>query len=131
MIGNLKIDQAATFAGVVFLSCQPKLKFGTQEQDRTKDGLAKWEVEVLGAVYTPFGGTSNEVIKVGMASSSNPAEGLTPFSPVQLGGLEVGVMEKTKKNPDGTERVIGVSVWFRAQELLNAAETVVASGKAA
>lgn len=34
-----KIDQAATFAGVVLLSVEPKVAFGSTEQDRTGDGV--------------------------------------------------------------------------------------------
>lgn len=123
MLTNFKIDQGRTFAGLVFLSCQPKFKFGsTTEQEVTKDGRRKWELEVLGAVYTPFGGTENQVLKVGMASSTDPAEGIAPFSPVELGDFEVGVMEKTKKDREtGQEKVIGVNVWFRATEIKMAA----------
>jgi hypothetical protein len=133
MRANLKIDQTATFAGLVFLSCQAKNAFGTDQQETTKDGRFKWECEVLGAAYTPFGGTSNEVLKVGIASRSNPAEGINPFTPVELGDFEVGVMEKTKKTADGGERVIGVTVWFRASEikLAAAAATATAGSKAA
>lgn len=117
MRANFKIDQGATFAGLVFLSCQPKLTFGSDQQERTRDGRLKWTLEVLGAAYTGFGGTSNEVLKVGMASSTDPAEGLAPFSQIELGDFEVGVMEKTKKTQDGGEKVVGVNVWFRASEI--------------
>jgi hypothetical protein len=117
MIGNLKIDQTGTFAGMVFLSCEPKREFNSEVQATTKDGLGKWTVEVLAAVRTPFGGTTNEVMKVGMASKSNPAEGLAAFSPIQLGDLEVGVMEKTRKDSQGNDKIVGVTVWFRASEI--------------
>lgn len=117
MRANFKVDQTATFAGLVFLSCQPKLAFGSDQQERTRDGRLKWTIEVLGAAYDGFGGTSNEVLKVGMASSTNPAEGVNPFTPVELGDFEVGVMEKTKKTQDGGEKVVGVNVWFRASEI--------------
>ncbi len=117
MRANFKIDQGATFAGLVFLSCQPKLAFGSDQQERTKDGRLKWTVEVLGAAYDGFGGTSNEVLKVGVVSSTDPAEGINAFTPIELSDFEVGVMEKTKKNADGTERVVGVNVWFRASEI--------------
>jgi len=117
MRANFKVDQKATFAGLVFLSCQPKLAFGSDQQERTKDGRLKWTLEVLGAAYDGFGGTSNEVLRIGVASSSNPAEGIAPFTPIELGDFEVGVMEKTKKTADGGEKVVGVSVWFRASEI--------------
>lgn len=126
MRANFKIDQGATFAGLVFLSCQPKLAFGSAEQERTKDGRLKWTVEVLGAARDGFGGTSNEVLRVGIASSTDPGEGINPFTPVELGDFEVGVMEKTKKTADGGEKVVGVSVWFRASEIKLAAMPVAA-----
>ncbi len=121
MIGNLKIDQRATFAGLVFLSCEAKREMGSDRQATTKDGQLKWEVQVLGAVRNQFGQLSNEVIKVGIVARENPAQGIAPFTPCELGDFEVGVMEKTKKNPDGTERIVGVTVWFRATEILLAA----------
>ncbi len=130
MMMNFKIDQTATFAGLVFLSCEPKTEMGSDRQATTKDKTPKWEVQVLGAARDSFGKTNNEVIKVGIASHHNPAEGLAPFTPVQLVGFEVGVMEKTKKLPDGTEKQIGVTVWFRAAQIRDVAATPVANGSA-
>jgi hypothetical protein len=126
MIANLKIDQRATFAGLVFLSCEPKREMGSDRQAVTKDGSLKWELQVLAAIKDNFGGTKNEVVKVGMTGRTNPAEGVAPFTPVELGDFEVGVMEKTRKDQNGNEKIIGVTVWFRASEILN-----VASAKAA
>lgn len=131
MLTNVVIDQTRTFAGMVFLSCQPKLKFGSQEQDRTKDGVPKWEVEVLGATYTPFGTTANEVIKVGMTAVSDPSEGVQPFSPVELGNLSFGVLEKKRKDREtGVEQITGISVFFRADEIKLAANAMPASAAA-
>jgi hypothetical protein len=130
MISNFKIDQTATFAGLVFLSCEPKLGFQSTSQETTKDGTPKWEIQVLGAFRNAFGSTSNEVVKVGLAAHHNPGDGIAPFSPVQLVDFEVGVMERTKKDQHGQERVIGATVWFRASKLRSIAETPV-SGKAA
>lgn len=134
MITNFKIDQAATFAGLVYLSCAPKLAFRSTEQEKTKDGVSKWEVQLLGAFRDSFGGTSNEVVKLGITSYTDPCEGLAPFTPVELVDFEVGVMEKTKKDQNGVEKVIGVNVWYRASKVRSIAETHVApatSGKAA
>jgi hypothetical protein len=104
---TFKVDQAATFSHVVLLSCEPKVGYGSTEQDRTKDGTPKWELQLVGA-FRQFDRTTNEVIKVGVVSERNPAEGVAQFSPVRLRNFEVGVMEKTK---DG--QVIGVQVWYR------------------
>lgn len=54
-----KIDQAATFAGVVLLSVEPKVAFGSTEQDRTGDGVPKREAQLV-AGFHQFGKISNE-----------------------------------------------------------------------
>ena len=130
MLSNFKIDQVATFAGLVFLSCEAKLGFQSTSQETTKDGTPKWEVQVLGACRDGFGKTNNEVVKVGIASHSNPGDTIPAFAPVNLVDFEVGVMERTKKDQNGQERVIGATVWFRASKIRANAE-VPASGKAA
>lgn len=127
---NFKIDQAATFAGVIYLQCEPKTAFGTDRQDTLKDGTPKWEVQVLGAFRDQFGKVSNEVVKIGVAAHKNPGEGIQPYTPVELRNFEVGVMEKTKKLPSGEEKVIGVTVWFRAESLRSTADTGTAAAPA-
>lgn len=127
MFTNFKIDQAATFQGVAFLACQPKTAFKSDVQEKTKDGTPKWEVQVVAMFRTAFGGVQNEVLKIGVASHSDPGRGLMPYTTVDLVDFEVGVMEKTKKNPDtGEERVIGLQVWYRAREITS---TAVPTGK--
>lgn len=116
---NFKVDQAATFANVILLSSAPKLKFGSDvDQECTKDGTPKWEVQVA-AGFHQFGKITNEVLKVGVASAKDPADGLTPYSPVELVGFEIGVMEKTGK--DG--QVIGAQIWYRAEQIRSTAST--------
>ncbi|QWF86088.1 hypothetical protein [Amycolatopsis sp. CA-230715] len=129
MLTNVVIDQSRTFAGLVFLSCAPKMKFGSKtEQDRTKDGVPKWEVEVLGATYTPFGGTANEVVKVGINAVSDPCEGIPAFSPIELGSFSFGVLEKKRKDRDtGVEQIVGISVFFRADEVKLAGQAPTAA----
>jgi hypothetical protein len=104
---TFKVDQAATFQHVVLLSCEPKTAFGSAEQAKTKDGTPRWELQLVGA-FRQFDRAANEVIKVGVDSHRNPAEGLAQFSPVRLRNFEVGVMERQK---DG--QVVGVQVWYR------------------
>ncbi|MEV7014106.1 hypothetical protein [Streptosporangium sp. NPDC051022] len=114
MFTNFKIDQSATFAGVAFLSCEPKLPFRSEVQETTKDGVPRWVVQVVAMFKTPFG-MQNEVLKIGVASQRNPGQGLMPYTPIAFKDFEVGVMEKTKKDKDtGEERVIGLQVWYRA-----------------
>lgn len=131
-IRNFAVDQAATFAGVVFLSCEPKLRFGSDQQDTLKDGTPKWEVQVVGGFRNQFGRAENEVLKLGVAAHQDPCANVAPYTPVELVGLEVGVMEKTKRNPEtGEEKVIGVQVWYRAQEVRPTAATGSKSKSAA
>lgn len=118
MFTNFKIDQGATFAGVAFLSSEPKTKFRSDVQETTKDGTPRWEIQVVAGFRTAFGSMQNEVLKIGVASHKNPGEGLMPYTPIALKDFEVGVMEKTKKNPEtGEEKVIGLQVWYRAAEI--------------
>ena len=124
MFTNFKIDQAATFAGVAFLSAGPKFRFGVEQQETTKAGVPKWEVQVVAGFHDQFGKIQNEVLKIGVASQKNPADGLAPYTPMQLVNFEVGVMEKTKRNSEtGEEKVVGVTVWYRAGELRPLAAT--------
>lgn len=118
MFTNFKIDQANTFRGVAFLSSVPKVAFGSQTQETAKDGTPKWTVEVIGSSVDQFGKPSNHVLKIGVASHSDPGKGLMMYTPVALNGFEVGVMEKTKKDRNtGEEKMIGVQVWFRADSI--------------
>lgn len=125
---NFKVDQAATFANVILLSSAPKLKFGSDvDQECTKEGVPKWEVQVA-AGFHQFGKITNEVLKIGIAAAKDPADGLTPYSPVELVGFEVGVMEKTGK--DG--QITGAQTWYRAEAIRPTAATGPAkSAKAA
>jgi|SRR5690606_14320648 len=118
MFTNFKVDQAASFRGVAFLSCSPKTAFGSTTQETTKDGTPKWTVEVIASTVDQFGKAANAVIKIGVASHTPPCEGLHMYTPVHLVDFEVGVMEKTRKNPaTGEEKILGVQVWFRASEI--------------
>ncbi|MFC3386917.1 hypothetical protein ACFOHP_33920 [Couchioplanes caeruleus subsp. azureus] len=119
MFTNFKIDQGATFQGVAFLSCEPKTAFGQRDkQEVTKDGVPKWETQVIAMTRDQFGKPQNAVLKVGIASHKNPAEGLMPYTPIHFMNFEIGVMEKTKRHPEtGEERVIGVQVWYRAEAI--------------
>ncbi len=107
------MDQAATFASLLLLSCEPKTAFGDQyRQETTKDGTPKWEAQLV-AGFRRFGRAENEIIKVGIAAEHNPGETIPPATPVELIDFEIGVMEK--RNRDG--QVIGVQVWYRCQEI--------------
>jgi hypothetical protein len=124
VIQNYVIDQAKSFTYLRLLSLEPKTAFGDQfRQETTKDGMPKWEAQ-LAAGFRQFGKTQNEIIKVGIAAERDPGEGIAPASPVELVDFEIGVMEKTKRDPTtGEERIVGVQVWYRCREIRPIAET--------
>lgn len=126
---NFKVDQAATFANVILLSSAPKLKFGSdvdQEMTKGDNPLPKWEVQVA-AGFHQFGKITNEVLKVGVAAAKDPSEGVQPYSPVELVGFEIGVMEKTDKSG----QVIGAQIWYRAEQIRSTAATGAPAAAAA
>src|SRR6266540_3724407 len=110
MPATFVVDQAATFSAVVLLSCEPKLAFGSTEQDKDKDGTPKWEAQVVAGFRDQFGRTSNEVIKIGMVGHRNPCESVPQFTPIRLRNFVVGVMERTKNG-----EIVGVQTWYRAE----------------
>lgn len=112
------IDQAATFERVLFLSGEPKTRFGSDVQETSKDGVPKWEVQLV-ASFRQFGRSTNEIIKVGITAHHQPGAELGPAEPVQLVGFEIGVMDK--KNREG--QVVGAQVWYRCQEVRSLAAT--------
>jgi hypothetical protein len=125
VIQNYKIDQAATFESLLFLSCEPKTAFGDSfRQETTKDGLPKWEGQFV-ARFRQFGRATNEIIKVGLVCEQQPAENLAPATPVQLIDFEIGVMDK--KDRDGN--VTGAQVWYRCSEVRSTASTAPRAGR--
>lgn len=112
------IDQAATFDGIAFLGCTPRLEFQSEKQDRTRDGLGKWQVECVAAFKDQFGNASHEIIKVNIAAASDPGAGLGAYTPVQLVGFVVGVVPpEVRKDNRGQDKLVGGTVWYRADAL--------------
>lgn len=117
------VDQAATFTGVAFLQSAPKMAFGTREQDKTTDGLGKWEVQCVAGFRDQFGNPSHEVIKINVASHTDPGQGLNPYTPVQLVNFIVGVVPpEIRKNAQGQEKLVGGSTWYRADSIQSTAQ---------
>lgn len=121
------VDQAATFVALAFLSAEPRIEFGTKDkQEMTKDGLPKWDVQVVAGFRDNFGKVSNEVIKVSYAHQKSPAESIGMYQPVQLVNFTVGVMERTAR--DDRSKVIGHTIWYRCDEI-RPTSTPAPSGK--
>lgn len=117
------VDQAATFGAVLALAANPKTALGSDEQQTTKDGGKKWEVQ-LSAGFRQFGKTNFETIKVGVVADKDPLDGITPGTPVQLVGFQVGVMDKQIRDKEtGQSKTVGAQVWYRADEIRSTAAT--------
>ncbi|MGW1306723.1 hypothetical protein ACWD5R_44915 [Streptomyces sp. NPDC002514] len=106
------VDQARTFKMVMFLSSAPKTVFGNNaQQDTTKDGIPKWEVQVV-ATFEQFGEIENEILKVGVASQADPGQTVGGPQPVELVGFRVGVSPAEKRtDKNRKERVVGGTAW--------------------
>ncbi|MEV0203523.1 hypothetical protein AB0I37_30420 [Micromonospora purpureochromogenes] len=112
------IDQAASFTGIAFLSSAPRLEFGSDKQDRTRDGLGKWQIECVAGFRDQFGNASHEVIKVNVAAANDPGAQMSPYTPVQLVNFVVGVVPpEMRKDGRGQDVVRGGTVWYRADEI--------------
>jgi hypothetical protein len=115
------LDEGGTTGHV---SREPRTAFGEQDkQETTKEGVPKWEAQFV-AGFRQFGRPQNEIIRVVIASECNPGEGIGLAAPVQLIDFEIGVMEKTKRDPEtGEQRLVGVTVWYRCAEIRPTATT--------
>lgn len=127
------IDQAATFSGVAFLQSTPKTVFGQPDvKDTTQDGRIKWEIRLICAFKDQFGNDSHEIVKVNVASHTDPGEGLTQYTPVQLVNLVVGVIPaEMSTDRNGAQKVKGGSTWFRADEIRSTSQPSTSRTKAA
>ena len=87
MPGMITVDQQSTFASPpLVMSVGPKLKFGTDQQDVTRDGEKKWSVQVAVSYFADYGMRAQaEVIEVGLTGS---APDVQPGQPVQFDRLE-------------------------------------------
>lgn len=109
-VTNFKIDVPNTFAHLMIMQGGPKIAYGdATRQETTKDGVPKWELEIVAGVKQ-FDKVTSKVIKVGVVSSDDPTYNLAVPGFVVLDDLEIGVMERTDR--DG--KVIGFQVWYRA-----------------
>jgi hypothetical protein len=79
-------------------------------QETTKDGVLRWDLQILAGFRDSFGKITNEVIKVGYASPIDPSTEHTMYTPVTLDHLTVGVMNRAAKDGRGQG---GFTLWYR------------------
>jgi len=98
MPGMITVSQQETFSTPpLVMSVGPKLKFGTDQQDVTRDGEKKWSVQVAVSYFADYGMRAQaEVIEVGLTGN---APDVQPGMPVQFDRLRCGVSapEKTEQ----------------------------------
>ncbi|WP_407841865.1 hypothetical protein ACE1OC_41570 (plasmid) [Streptomyces sp. DSM 116496] len=127
------VDQARTFKAVMFMSVSAKTVFGNNaQQDKTKDGLPKWEVQLV-VSFEQFGKVENEILKVGVNMHGNPGDPLGHMpQPVELVNFRVGVSPvEERTDQHGNKKITGGKAWYQADEIraLNAVPQSRASAK--
>lgn len=131
MSGTYVVDVQATFAAPpLLMSCGPKMKFGTQEQDVSANGERKWEAQAACTfAVTPGLRPLSEVINVTITGpATNPGDSIPPGSPVIFEGFKVGVSAPEANGQ--TNRIRGGKPWHQATGMRAAspARTPVKSG---
>ena len=114
------IDAAASFTRALLMSAGPREEFGKPgSQEHAKDGTPKWSCSI--AVSSPpvgaFPGQS-DVIAVTVTQPNDPANDITPGTPVAFTDLRVGASAPAKRD-DG--RISGGKMFFSATGIRSAA----------
>jgi len=93
---RLIVDQATSFAAVIYMGSAPKTKFQDKKpvgQDATADGTPKWQVQVSLAPQQVPGAVVQdkpELINVNISAHEDPGTGLMPGLPIQFDNLAIG-----------------------------------------
>lgn len=114
MPGMITVDQQSTFATPpLVMSAGPRLKFGTDQQDITRNGERKWSVQVAVGYFPDYGMRAvAEVIEVGLTGEAPEVQ---PGMPVQFDRLRVGVSApEQRQREDGGSRVVGGKLFWQA-----------------
>jgi hypothetical protein len=111
MPGMITVSQQETFSTPpLVMSAGPKLKFGTDTQDVTRNGERKWSVQVAVSYFADYGMRAQaEVIEVGLVGGKAPE--VEPGMPVQFDRLRCGV-SAPEKTDEG--RVRGGRLYWSA-----------------
>jgi hypothetical protein len=112
MPGMITVSQEETFqTPPLCMSVGPRNKFGTDQQDITRNGERKWSCQVAVSYFPDYGMRAvAEVIEVGL-TGEDPGLKIQPGQPVQFDRLRVGATapEKTEEG-----RVRGGRLYWQA-----------------
>jgi len=122
MAGMIAVDITNTFSSLFLLGSGPRMRFQTAadrangiapEQDRTRDGQLKWELNLAVTFHSlPGSRIQSEVLSVTLTGSTDPA-GSCPPGPVEVEGLRCGLSA-----PEMGERGIrGGKLWWQADRV--------------
>jgi hypothetical protein len=116
MPGIIVVSQQETFAArPIVMTVGPKLKFGTEDQDVSRDGEKKWIVQAA-VTYVPQFGMKPvaEVIEV-TVTGEDPSGSIPPGTPVDFQRLQVGLSApEQRERKEGGTRIVGGKLWFTA-----------------
>jgi hypothetical protein len=112
MPGMITVSQQETFSTPpLVMSVGPRFKFGTDQQDVTRQGERKWSCQVAVSYFADFGMRAQaEVIEVGLVGE-DPSHAVQPGMPVQFDRLRCGV-SAPEKTDEG--RVRGGRLYWSA-----------------
>jgi hypothetical protein len=112
MPGMITVSQQETFSTPpLVMSAGPRLKFGTDQQDITRNGERKWSVQVAVSYFPDFGMRAvAEVIEIGL-TGEDPSLTIQPGMPVQFDRLRVGA---TAPEATAEGRVRGGRLYWQA-----------------
>lgn len=129
MPGIITVSQQDTFtAAPIVMAVAPKLEFGADTQQVTRDGEKKWTVQAA-VSYVPEPGmkAQAEVIEV-TVTGADPSAEIAPGTPVEFNRLRVGVSApEQRQRQDGGSRVVGGKLYWMAAGVRPAANGRAAS----
>jgi len=116
MPGIITVSQQDTFtAPPIVMAVGPKLEFGADTQQVTRDGEKRWIVQAAVSYAPEFGMKPvAEVIEV-TVNGADPSAAIAPGTPVEFTKLRVGVSApEQRQRQDGGSRVVGGKLYWMA-----------------
>lgn len=116
MAGMITVSQQETFSTPpLVMSVGPRLKFGTDAQDVTRDGEKKWSCQVAVSYFADYGMRAvAEVIEVGLVGA-DPTATVQPGMPVQFDRLRCGVSAPERRDDGkGGSKISGGRLYWSA-----------------
>jgi hypothetical protein len=112
MPGTIYVDTGRTFATMIAMGCGPKMAFGTEQQDVSKNGEKKWALQVaVTYVADPGMRAVSEVIDV-TVTGGDQAPLVKPGDQIEVTDLRVGI--STPQARENGKGISGGRPWYQA-----------------